>query len=106
MPRSKRLLKRLEAEIAESDQLSIEKRAELLGKLKTKPGLDRLLQVDRAAVEREAHLDGKYPVRSSDPTPTVDEIALGYRQMLQVERGWREKKTSPISRRAGHQSTM
>lgn len=97
-----RLLKRLEEEIAGSDQLSIEKRAELLGKLKTKPGLGRLLRVtkggllrvDQAAVEREVHLDGKYLVRSSDPTLTADEIALGYKQLLQVERGWRDMKTT------------
>ena len=97
-----RLLKRLEAELADSDQLSIEKRSELLGKLRTKPGLGRLLRVtkdgllrvDRAAVEREAHLDGKYLARSSDPTMTADEIALGYKQLLQVERGWRDMKTT------------
>ncbi|EQD54794.1 transposase IS4 family protein, partial [mine drainage metagenome] len=97
-----RMLKRLEVEVADSDQLSIEKRSELLGRLKTKPGLGRLLRVtkggllrvDRAAVEREAHLDGKYMVRSSDPTLTADEIALGYKQLLQVERGWRDMKTT------------
>ncbi|MHB1527532.1 MAG: IS1634 family transposase, partial [Candidatus Dormibacteria bacterium] len=97
-----RMLKRLEVELEDSDQLSIEKRSELLGKLKTKPGLGRLLRVtkggllrvDRAAVEREAHLDGKYLVRSSDPDMTADEIALGYKQLLQVERGWRDMKTT------------
>jgi hypothetical protein len=97
-----RMLKRLEVELEDSDQLSIEKRSELLGRLKTKPGLGRLLRVtkggllrvDRAAVEREAHLDGKYLVRSSDPDMTADEIALGYKQLLQVERGWRDMKTT------------
>ena len=97
-----RMLKRLEVELEDSDQLSIEKRSELLGKLKTKPGLGRLLRVtkggllrvDRAAVERESHLDGKYLVRSSDPDMTADEIALGYKQLLQVERGWRDMKTT------------
>jgi len=33
-------------------------------------------------------------VRSSDPTLTADEIALGYTQPLQVERGWRDMKTT------------
>ncbi|HUY53729.1 MAG TPA: hypothetical protein VMV23_01040 [Candidatus Nanopelagicaceae bacterium] len=73
-----RLLKRLEEEITGSDQLSPTKRAELLGKLKTKPGLSRLLRVtaggllrvDRAAVAREAHLAGKFLLRSSDPEGT------------------------------------
>jgi transposase len=97
-----RMLQRLEDELEGSDQLSIAKRSELLGRLKTKPGLGRLLRVtkngwlraDRAAVAREAHLDGKYLVRSSDPTLTADEIAVGYKQLLQVERGWRDMKTT------------
>ena len=97
-----RLLQRLEEELAHSDQLPVEGRSELLGKLKTKPGLGRLLRVtkggllriDRAAVAQETHLDGKYLVRSSDPTLTADEIALGYKQLLQVERGWRDMKTT------------
>ena len=97
-----RLRQRLEEEIAGSDQLSLEERAELFGKLKTKPGLRRLLRMtkggllrlDQAALKQEAHLDGKYLVRSSDPTMTADEIALGYRQLLQVERMWRDMKTT------------
>jgi hypothetical protein len=97
-----RLLKRLEEEITGSDQLSPTKRAELLGKLKTKPGLSRLLRVtaggllrvDRAAVAREAHLAGKFLLGSSDPSLTAEEIALGYNQLLQVERGWRDMKTT------------
>ena len=97
-----RMLLRLEDELEGSDQLSVAKRSELLGRLKTKPGLGRLLRVtkngllrvDRAAVAREAHLDGKYLVRSSDPDMTADEIAVGYKQLLQVERGWRDMKTT------------
>ena len=97
-----RLLKRLAEELEDSDQLSPEERAQLLGRLKTRPGLGRLLRmtpggllrVDRAAVAREARLDGKYLVRSSDPDLTAEEIAVGYRQLLQVERGWRDMKTT------------
>lgn len=36
------MLKRLEVELEDSDQLTIEKRSEPQGKLKTKPGLGRL----------------------------------------------------------------
>jgi transposase len=53
-------------------------------------------------VEREVHLDGKYLVRSSDPTLTTDEIALGYKQLLQVERGWRDMTTTLELRPAYH----
>ncbi len=70
--------------------------------MKTKRGLarflrttaDGLLRVDRAAVSVEAHLDGKYLLRSSDPTLSAEDIALGYKQLLQVERGWRDLKTT------------
>ncbi|MGH7665820.1 MAG: IS1634 family transposase [Candidatus Dormibacteria bacterium] len=97
-----RLLQQLAETIAGSDDLSPAKRAELLGKLKTKPGLARLLRVtkggllrvDQAAVAREAHLAGKFLLRSSDPSLSAEEIALGYKQLLQVERGWRDMKTT------------
>jgi hypothetical protein len=97
-----RLLQQLEEALAGSDALAPERRSELLDKLKTKPGLARLLRVtqggllrvDRAAVAREVHLDGKFLLRSSDPTLTAEEIALGYKQLLQVERGWRDMKTT------------
>jgi hypothetical protein len=41
----------------------------------------------------EENLDGKYLLRTSDPTLTAEDIALGYKQLLEVERGWRDMKT-------------
>jgi hypothetical protein len=95
-----RLVARLTEMIAGSDKLSQERRAELRGVISTKPGLKRylrttpggLLRVDAAALEREEKLDGKYLLRSSDPTLSAADIALGYKQLLQVERGWRDMK--------------
>ena len=52
------------------------------------------LRVDRAAVVAEAKLDGKFLLRSSDPTLSAEDIALGYKQLLEVERGWRDMKTT------------
>ncbi len=68
--------------------------------MKTKPGLRRylrrtaggLLRVDNTAVKREAHLDGKWLLRTSDTTLTADDLAAAYKQLLQVERGWRDMK--------------
>ena len=84
-----------------SDKLSRTKRAELRGKLSTKPGLNRylrvtpggLLRIDRAAASAEENLDGKYLLRSSDPKLSAEDIALGYKQLLEVERGWRDMKS-------------
>jgi len=96
------LIAHLEAQIAGSDKLTPDERVKLHARVKTKRGLARflrstasgLLRIDRAAVSAEAHLDGKYLLRSSDPTLSAEDIALGYKQLLQVERGWRDLKTT------------
>jgi transposase len=96
------IVAQLEDAIAGSDALSANERAKLACRLQAKRGLKRflrqtpggLLRVDRAAVNAEAHLDGKFLLRSSDPTLTAEDIALGYKQLLQVERGWRDMKTT------------
>jgi hypothetical protein len=95
-----RLLAQLAETIAGTDQLSATKRAELRGVISTKPGLHRflrvtpggLLRIDQRAIKAEHGLDGKYLLRSSDPHLSAEDIALGYKQLLQVERGWRDLK--------------
>jgi hypothetical protein len=86
--------------IAGSDKLSPTKRAELRGQISTKPGLNRylrvtgggLLRIDKTRIKTEANLDGKYLLRSSDPHLSAEDIARGYKQLLEVERGWRDMK--------------
>ena len=95
-----RLLAQLEQTIAGADRLTATKRAELRGAISTKPGLARylrttpggLLRIDKQAITAEAKLDGKYLLRCSDPKLSAEDIALGYKQLLQVERGWRDMK--------------
>jgi hypothetical protein len=85
-----------------SDGWTGRRRDELVGSLKTKPGLRRylrrtasgLLRVDAAAIKRESHLDGKWLLRTSDATLTPEDLAAAYKQLLQVERGWRDMKGS------------
>ena len=96
------LVAQLAEAIADSDKLAADKRAKLAGTLAAKRGLKRflrqtpggLLRVDRAAIRAEQHLDGKFLLRSSDPTLSAEDIALAYKQLLQVERGWRDMKTT------------
>jgi hypothetical protein len=38
--------------------------------------------------------DGEYLLRCSDPKLSAEDIALGYKQLLEVERGWRDMKTT------------
>jgi hypothetical protein len=51
-----------------------------------------LLRLDAAAAAADAKLDGKYLLRTSDPHLSTEDIALGYKQVLEVERGWRDMK--------------
>ena len=51
-----------------------------------------LLRIDAGAVRAEENLDGKYLLRASDPRLSAADIAAGYRQLLEVERGWRDMK--------------
>ncbi len=95
-----RLISHLQALIDGSDTWTDRRRDELVGTLKTKPGLRRylrrtdrgLLRIDAGAAKREAHLDGKWLLRTSDVTLTPDDLAAAYKQLLQVERGWRDMK--------------
>jgi hypothetical protein len=95
-----RLLARLTEMIAGADKLSAARRAELRGVISTKPGLNRFLRVtpggllreDAQKVKTEAKLDGKYLLRCTDPTLSAADIALGYKQLSEVERGWRDMK--------------
>jgi len=95
-----RLVARLEEMIAGSDALPATKRAELRGAISTKPGLARLLRttpggllrLDAAAIKAEERLDGTYLLRCSDPALSAEEIALGYKQLWQIERAWRDMK--------------
>jgi hypothetical protein len=95
-----RLVARLKELIDGTDKLGRDKRAGLRGVISTKPGLNRylrvtpggLLRVDAGKAKAEENLDGKYLLRTSDPKMTAEDIALGYRQLLEVERGWRDMK--------------
>jgi Transposase DDE domain len=95
-----RMIAQLEDAIKDSDQLSRDKRAELRGVISTKPGLSRylrvtpggLLRTDAARAKAEENLDGKYLLRTADPKLSAEDIALGYKQLLEVERGWRDMK--------------
>lgn len=106
------LLAQLADAIDGSDKLSRTARSELAGSLPA--GLRRflrrtpagLLRVDQAAVRAEERLDGKFLLRTSDPTLSAEDIALGYKQLLEVERGWRDMKSTlelrPVFHRLEH----
>lgn len=50
------------------------------------------LRIDQGAVKAEKRLDGKMVLSTSDPSLSVQDIIQGYRQLLDVERGFRTLK--------------
>jgi hypothetical protein len=52
------------------------------------------LVLDTAKVRAEARLDGKYLLVTSDPDLAAEDIALGYKNLLEAERGFRDLKST------------
>lgn len=69
----------------------------------TKTG--RLL-LDRKKITAEERLDGKYLLSTSDPDLSAEDIALGYKNLLEAERGFRDMKSTlelrPVFHRLEH----
>ena len=78
-----RLIEHLGGLIDGSDTWPKTKRDELVGSLRNKPGLRRLLGRTKAGL-----------MRTSDPTLTAEDLAAAYKQLIAVERGWRDCKSS------------
>jgi hypothetical protein len=64
------------------------------------------LRIDRAKVRAEARLDGKFLLSTSDPDLSAEDVALGYKNLLEAERGFRDLKSSlelrPVFHRLAH----
>ncbi len=52
------------------------------------------LVIDRAKVAAEERLDGKYLLSTSDPDLSAEDVALGYKNLLEAERGFRDLKST------------
>jgi transposase len=95
-----RLVALLEQRIAGADELDADRRAELRGRIREKPGLWRylrvtksgLLRIDRAKIAAEAATDGRTLLRTSDLTMDAADVARGYKALQEVERGFRDLK--------------
>jgi transposase len=60
------------------------------------------LAIDRAKVKAEQRLDGKYLLATSDPDITAEDAALGYKNLLEAERGFRDLKSELLLRPVFH----
>ncbi|HKJ87980.1 MAG TPA: IS1634 family transposase, partial [Gammaproteobacteria bacterium] len=62
------------------------------------------LRIDRTKVRNEAFLDGKYLLTTSDDTLAAADVALGYKQLLQVEDAFRTLKSRLALRPVFHRT--
>jgi len=60
------------------------------------------LAVDRAKVKVEKRLDGKFLLSTSDPDLPAEDVALGYKNLLEAERAFRDIKTTLVLRPIYH----
>ena len=52
------------------------------------------LRLDKSKLKEEAKLDGKYLLSTTDMSLSAEDVALGYKQLWQVERAFRTLKTT------------
>ena len=61
--------------------------------LKQHPATGRL-SINTAKITAEARLDGKYLLATSDPDLSAEDVALGYKNLLEAERAFRTMKST------------
>ena len=111
-------LERIEAELARlaaqrgRAKTKAERAAHQRGEcaLRDHPTLSRYLRqaasgrlfLDRAKIAAEEGLDGKYLLTTSDPSLSAEDVALGYKQLLEAERSFRDLKGTLLLRPVFH----
>lgn len=60
------------------------------------------LVLDRARIAAEERLDGKYLLTTSDPSLSAEDVALGYKQLQEAERSFRDLKGTLLLRPVFH----
>jgi len=95
-----KLVERLEQELSQLRLLQGQPHTRACCALLAHPAYGRYLRadrlgrphLDRGKLREEAHLDGKYLLSTSDDTLSAADVALGYKQLAEVERGFRSLK--------------
>jgi transposase len=60
------------------------------------------LKANTAKVKAEQRLDGKYLIATSDPHISAEDAALGYKNLMEAERGFRDLKSTLLLRPVFH----
>ena len=116
--RRQQRIARIEAELArlgeqrQRARSTQEREAHLRGEcaLRDHPTLSRYLRqtktgrlaLDRAKIAAEERLDGKYLLTTSDPSLSAEDVALGYKQLIEAERSFRDLKGTLLLRPVFH----
>lgn len=95
------VLKKLEFELSEIKSLPKGEHTKAICALVSHPTYSKYLRntksglpkIDRAKVKEEERFDGKYLIRTSDDTLPAEDVAYGYKQLLEVERAFRTLKS-------------
>jgi transposase len=111
-------IERIESELARLEaqrrraRTKAEREQHLRGEcaLRDHPTLSRYLRqtksgrlvLDRARIAAEDRLDGKYLLTTSDPSLSAEDIALGYKQLQEAERSFRDLKGTLLLRPVFH----
>jgi hypothetical protein len=111
-------IERIEAELArlaeqrQRARTKPEREQHLRGEcaLRDHPTLSRYLRqttggrlvLDRARIAAEERLDGKYLLTTSDPSLSAEDVALGYKQLQEAERSFRDLKGTLLLRPVFH----
>jgi hypothetical protein len=72
-----------------------------LGRWLTQQATGRL-KINTAKLKAEARLDGKYLIATSDPHISAEDTALGYKNLLEAEHGFRDLKSTLLLRPVFH----
>lgn len=94
------LIETLDMELAQLKDLGARQHTKAVCALMSHPVFGRYLRqtktgklcIDRAKVKAEERFDGKYLLRTSDDTLTAEDVALGYKQLIEVEAAFRTLK--------------
>jgi hypothetical protein len=116
--RRRQRIERIEAELArltsqrQRAKTKAEREAHARGEcaLRDHPTLSRYLRqttsgrlvLDRAKVAAGERLDGKYLLTTSDPSLSAEDVALGYKQLIEAERSFRDLKGTLLLRPVFH----
>jgi DDE family transposase len=108
--RRERTIARLEAKLAGLEQVRGAAHEKAACKLRAHKTIGRYvrqtktgrLMIDRAKIRAEARLDGKYLITTSDDTLSAEDVALGYKNLLEAERGFKDLKGTLLLRPVFH----